>query len=212
MIALAIAAVLHNGQTKWFLPNELHVGDTVRCVVGGGHIDAKVKSPSSGYDMVWTKGREVQIARKSNGSTQVTCGTVSPPPFRRPNMPYIIGQNGLALIRGTNTLAVLERKYGKPTGAQPGAGNCVVAWTRLGIQAVFRGNRCTSASVLARVEVSGLRWSALTGAHVGDSVARLVWETPAAKQLSPTQWKIATRLVAVISRGKVAGFVATTRG
>jgi hypothetical protein len=194
------------GQTQWFMPGVVRAGDVVACG------PSRVRVPTltnGGTDWSWSKGRPQVSFAARNDALAIACGTTVPV-FRPWTMPYVIGQNGLALIRGKNTLGGLERKYGKPTGTQPGAGMCVVSWLRIGLHAIFRGNRCASASVLGSATVSGSRWSALAGVHVGDSVARLVWEVAAAKRLSPMHWKIATRLVAVVSNGKVTGFTAYT--
>ncbi|HLY94176.1 MAG TPA: hypothetical protein VKP14_04955 [Gaiellaceae bacterium] len=194
------------GHTEWFMPGVVHAGDVVAC----GPSRVSVPTLKNGEtDWLWAKNKPQVSVDVAHGAVAIACGTLIPA-FRSSTMPYVIGQNGLALIRGPNTLGALERVYGKPTGAQPGAGMCVVSWVPIGLHAIFRGNRCASASVLGNATVSGSRWSALAGVHVGDSVARLVWEVAAAKQLSPLHWKIATRLVAVVSNGKVTGFTAYT--
>jgi len=54
LVAFAVAVVVHNGQTRWYLPSALQTGDVVRCVVGTRHIDARVAS--SGSDLYWAKG------------------------------------------------------------------------------------------------------------------------------------------------------------
>ena len=122
------AVSLSGGQIRWFLPGALQTGDTVRCVVHGDAIRVKIRPPSagiSGVDFAWKRGgTSVQIARRTNGSTEIACGTMLASPIHRANMPYVIGQNGLGLIRGPNRLDRLERLFGAASTIQSGAALC----------------------------------------------------------------------------------------
>jgi hypothetical protein len=111
-------------------------------------------------------------------------------------MPYVIGQNGLALIRGKNTLAELVSRFG------PAA-----RWRAIGLIVTFRRG------VLVRASVTGHRWTTLTGARVGDPLAELIWRIGGRRVAGG--WLVATgaqyhsMLVARIRNGRVTGFVAT---
>jgi hypothetical protein len=200
---LGVALVLAGGQTAWFLPSRLHTGDVVRCVVGAKHIDGTVKA--TGSEVYAAKGGlKLAIARRSNGSTRVDCGTTNVPQFRRPTLPYLIGPNGFDLARGPNRLSRLTATYGRPSAKQPGAGNCLVVWRAAGLRARFRG-ACAADSVLVGATARGSRWSSLDGVHVGDSVARMVYEAPGAKRVDG-RWRVSAGLDALVAHGSVTGF------
>ena len=130
----------------------------------------------------------VTIQRRPNGATRITCGATGASDAlpRRAATPYVIGQNGLALIRGPNHLAALERVFGEPTTVRAGSGSteCSASWSTIGLSATFVGRACTSDSVLLKATVSGSAWSSLTDVHLGDSLAQLSWEDPTAKLVS----------------------------
>ena len=88
MLALALAGAaaasrpvvqIANGQTRWFLPAQLGTGDRIRCEVRGHAIEARVPAPplageTSGSDTWKAGGAQLEIERRANGATQVTCG------------------------------------------------------------------------------------------------------------------------------------------
>ena len=126
----------------------------------------------------------------------------------------MIGQNGLAAIRGPNRLSALERIYGSPgvTSSNP----CRATWRAIRLVATFAGNSCTADSVLAGAVVEGSRWHSLSGAQVGESLAKMLWDAQSAKPLSHGRWLLASggtthhaKLVAVTSVGVVVRLVLT---
>jgi hypothetical protein len=168
---------------------------------------------ATGGESAWRKdGPAFSIDRRPNGATEVRCGsaTSGTGSFVRLHDPYVIGQNGLGLIQGRNTLAALKGTFGAPsTVAQ-----CRATWRSIGLVATFAGALCTDSSALAGATVSGSRWGSLRGVRVGDSVAKLLWQAQDAKRLAPAQWLLASggsshhaKLVAAIHAGKVTSFV-----
>jgi hypothetical protein len=211
LIAVALVSlVLHGGQTRYFLPGELRSGETVLCVSSGRTVHATVPARAVGTD-AWTKGGpSLEIDRRANGSVKVFCGTPEPSGPPTSAMPYVIGPNGLALIRGANTLSKLEKIYGKPSETRP----CGASWSSIGLDVAFSLPKCT---VLRATTVRGSRWASLSGVRVGDSVAKMIWTTqtrsrPVGGRVyvigRGTQYR--AELVAFTTpNGAVAGFTAT---
>jgi hypothetical protein len=207
---------LHDGQTRYLLPSQSRVGEVIRCTVGGNWTDEAMPGvPASGAtsgDISWGNGGpRLSIDRHPNGATELRCGsaTSGTGSFARLQDPYVIGQNGLGLIQGSNTLATLEGTFGKPSATS----HCRAAWQGIGLVATFSGTDCTDSSPLEGATVRGARWGSLRGVRVGDSVARLLWQAQDAKRVA-AGWLLAAggsshhaRLVAVIRSGKVASFV-----
>jgi len=210
VIAVALVSlVLHGGQVRYFLPGELRSGETVQCVASGHAVHATVPARAVATD-TWTKGGpSLQIDRHANGAVKVFCGTPAPASPPKSTLPYVIGPNGLALIRGANTLSKLEQVYGKPSGTRP----CRAMWKQIGLEVTFAGRSC---AVLAAASVTGRRWTSLSGVHIGDPVAKMVWLTQT--RGSPTlghMWVIGrgsqyrSKLVARVgSKGTVDRFTA----
>jgi hypothetical protein len=207
-VVLTAIVVLSGGVTKWFMPSQLRTGETVRCAVGAKHVDVKVAAPpgsGTAFGWDWTKGGvKLSISRNANGASQVTCGDVKLPALRGSTTPYLIGPNGLNLIRGANTLAKLEANYGKPNEIQFGSA-CAATWKAIGLQVRFAGAACTASSVLVSATATGRRWSSLDGVHVGDSLARMVFEARGARKVDG-RWRVSAGLDALIARGIVTGF------
>jgi hypothetical protein len=217
------AVSLTQGQIRWFVPSALHTGDVVRCVVGSRSVEAEVAAPGSSADtFAWKRGGvSVQIERRPNGASEIACGTTLAA-FRRATLPYVIGQNGVGLIRGANRLADLERLFGTRSTSRTVAATCIAGWSKLALDATFDGPQCTSNSVLHSATVTGTVWSSLGGVHVGDSVARMQWQLPDARRVSSRHhrevWLLATahatgsQLLAVISSaGTVTELVCVIR-
>ncbi len=188
MIAVAVAGiVLHGGQTRFFLPGALRPGEKIRCTAKGHATVGDVPSRATGTDAFTIRGPQLDIDRRANGAIMIACGKTKAifPPTN--TIPYIIGQNGLARIRGANTLSRLEEIYGKPSETKP----CRALWKDIGLEVTFSGPSC---NVLDGASVTGSRWSSLSGVHIGDSVAKMVW-------LTQTRGHPALGHVWVISRG-----------
>jgi hypothetical protein len=209
---------LHDGQTRYLLPSQARAGEVVRCTVDGKSLDATMPGLQQGFvggtDAWGGGGRSLSIDRRPNGATELRCGsaTSGTGSFAQLQDPYVIGQNGLALIQGRNTLALLEGTFGKPSAVS----RCWAAWQAIGLVATFAGADCSDKSALAGATVRGARWGTLRGVRVGDSVARLLWQAQDAKHIGPSQWLLASggsshhaRLVAVVNAGKVVGFALT---
>jgi hypothetical protein len=213
VIAVALVSlVLHGGQIRYFLPGELRSGETVQCVASGHAVHATVPARAVATD-TWTKGGpSLQIDRRANGAVKVFCGTPTPARPPRSTLPYVIGPNGLALIRGANTLSKLEQIYGKPGKTRP----CGASWSSIGLDVAFSFPKCT---ILRTATVRGPRWASLSGVHVGDSVAKMVWTTQTRSHpvggriyVIGTGAQYRAELVAFTgSNGAVAGFTATLR-
>jgi hypothetical protein len=195
---------LKGGEARWFLPGRLHTGDFVRCVVESGAVQAKEPSPPSagvsvGTDSWTAAGASIQIDRRSNGATQIGCGNPAALAPRRATLPYVIGQNGVGLVRGQNNLTSLKRLYGRrSTVSWHDAARCRVTWPKVGLQATFDGVHCAGRSPLRSASVTGPSWSSLSGVHVGDPVARMRWQVPGAKLVSSTR----TRTVWLLATGR----------
>jgi len=212
LAAVAASVVLHAGQVQWFLPGTLRPGQVVRCAIASRVVYARVPNVGSA-DWAWTGHVRMSISRASNGAVEVACNAQLAR-RRSPTMPYVIGQNGVALIRGANHLGQLKRRYGRPTSTHASPGACTVVWGRSGLRTAF--SSCSAKAVLAHATVTSKRWSSLTGVHIGDSLPRLRFEAPHAKRLSANHWRLALShghsLVAVLGAGgRVARLVATLR-
>jgi hypothetical protein len=208
LAAVAASVVLQAGQVQWFLPGVLQPGQKVLCSIVPNVFAGRVPT-TGGADFAWTGGAQMSIQRASNGSVEAACNTQLAG-IRPSTMPYVIGQNGVALIRGTNHLAQLEQRYGRPTSTHASSGACKVVWQRAGLQTTFTS--CSSRAVLVRATVTSSRWGSLTGVQIGDSLARVLFEAPYARRLGASRWRLASShghsLVAEIARGRVAGLVA----
>ena len=215
MAALAVVAasvVLQAGQVQWFMPGKLQPGQAVRCSIAGRVLSAKVPTSGSGL-WAWKGNASMSISRAKSGAVEAACNTQLAPP-RRPTMPYVIGKNGLALIRGANHRSQLEQRYGRPTTTRASAHSCAVVWRRAALHASFTS--CAANAVLLRATTTSNRWSSITGVHIGDPLARVLFEAPYAKRLSASRWRLALShqhsLVAEIGiGGRVARLVATLR-
>jgi hypothetical protein len=134
-------------------------------------------------------------------------------------MPYVVGPNGLGLIRGANRLATLERLYGRASLHAGGVG-CTATWRGLGLAVIFATPSCDGGAVLRRAVVTGRRWQTLSGTRVGDAVGAMRWRQRDAKALSSrdgtTTWLLASarraphpRLLAAATGGRVASLTVT---
>jgi hypothetical protein len=194
------AVSLTDGQTRWFLPGVLEDGETVACVARGHTARAKVPAPtiSSGTEMFAVPGgASLVIERRPNGAAHITCGPASIAAHRRPTMPYVIGQNGVGLIRGANRFSDLKRLYGAPSSVL----HCTAVWSTIGLRAVLgtRPNSCAGDPAVTRALATDPRWSTLNGTRVGDSVPRMRWQEPDAMDVghgpvggSRDAWLLAT--------------------
>jgi hypothetical protein len=196
---------LADGQIRFFAPGTLHTGDLVRCDTLDVKIPAPTHAGTSGADFAWTRGgASVQIARQPDGATEIACGTMLASPIHRPTMPYVIGQNGLGLIRGPNRLARLEQLFGAAPTLQSGATSCTAAWSSIGLRATFAGSRCTSGSTLKSATVRGAKWSSLNGVRIGETAGEMRWQFPDTKRVSSahgrTVWLLST---AIASRSQL---------
>lgn len=209
LAAVAASVVLHAGQVQWFLPGTLHPGQAVRCSIAGRVVSAKVPASGSGV-WAWKGNASMGISRATSGAVEVACNTQLAPP-RLPTMPYVIGKNGVALIRGANHRSQLEKRYGRPTRTRASAGACTVVWRRAALQARFTS--CAANAALLRATATSSRWSSITGVHIGDPLARVLFEAPYTKRLSANRWRLAlshrNSLIAEIGAdGRVARLVA----
>ncbi|HEY8705218.1 MAG TPA: hypothetical protein VIL98_10720 [Gaiellaceae bacterium] len=205
---------LRDGQTRYLLPAQARAGEVIRCISHGTWTDATMPGlPAAGVaggnDAWRAGGPAISIGRRPNGATEIRCGSAtSGSGFFGRVTRYVIGQNGLGLIRGRNSLAVLERLYGRPSFAS--SAQCRATWRGIGLTATFGGGRCTDGSVLVGAVVEGSRWRSLRGVQVGDSVAKLLWEAQDAKAVAPGRWLLASggasqhaKLVAVARSGTI---------
>ena len=197
------ALLLAKGQTRWFMPNQLQTGELIGCVVNGREVDAKVPAASargsSGSDLMFRGGTAISIQRRSTGATQITCGATSADGTipRRGTLPYVIGQNGLGLIRGPNSFSALERLFGQPTSIRAGGlsnAHCSATWHTIGLTAAFADRECSGGNALLTATVRGSAWSSLSGVHIGDPIAEVAWEDPTAKIVSSANGKTSWRL------------------
>ena len=209
--------VLLDGQTGYFVPG---VRQVVRCSVNGVTLATRLPGQSttgstSGSDTVSAKGGvAMSVETRPNGASRVRCGSATAGTgfFGGSTNPYVISKNGLDLIRGPNTLAMLQRVYGHPVLSWHH--ECRATWKGIGLVVRFSYIRCDTRSVLANATVSGVRWHSLSGVQVGDSVAKLAWEAQGARPLGHGRWLIGSggtsrhaRLVAVTSVGAVVRLV-----
>ena len=208
-------------QTRFFVPGAVQAGELVTCGSVETHAPGPPAGNASGGSFGWDKTHTViTIAVQPNGAAEISCTTDGAlPPGPRPGTPpYFIGQNGVGLIRGRNSLAALVELYGKPTAAHSGPG-CTEVWTAFGLTATFAGSRCTGTSVLERATVTRSPWSSLTQVFVGDTVARLRFEDPTAQLVassgSGSTWRLArggasghAELVARSAGGKITALTA----
>src|ERR1700747_3616123 len=164
LAAVAASVVLHAGQVQWFLPGTLRPGQVVRCSVAGRVVYARVPNIGAAA-WAWTGHVRMSISRASNGAVEVACNAQLAR-RRIPTMPYVVGQNGVALIRGANHLAQLRRRYGRPKSTHASTGACTVVWGRAGLRTAFTS--CSPNAVLVHAVVTSARWSSLNGVHVGD--------------------------------------------
>jgi hypothetical protein len=215
------AFLLRDGQTRYLTPAEATTDALVRCVVDGSKLDARLSAPPSAGSTTGTQmwahgGAELSIGQRPNGATELRCGSATAGTgfFGQSPDPYVIGQNGLALIQGRNRLAALERIYGAPGAVQ--SRPCRATWRTIGLAATFADDRCNAGSVLAGAVVQGARWRSLSGAQVGESVGKLLWDAQTARPLAHGRWLLASggtsrhaRLVAETSVGAVARLVLT---
>lgn len=226
LAVLAAAAVattppvtLHAGERQWFPPGRLAVGAHVTCSAHGQRISLTVPRPApvvdAGGGFIFGGGIEASISTRPNGAVEADCNTNAAPP-ERATMPYVAGPNGLGLLRGVNTLARVRALYGR--GATTHTGDaCRVVWRGIGLAATFTS--CAHAGTLVQATLTDTRWSSLSGVHVGDSLARALWQDQAAFRLSAAMWalggvgrKHAPRLLARVSRlGVVTELVVVER-
>jgi hypothetical protein len=205
---------LKDGQTRWFVAGKLRPGQEIRCRVGGRTFTATFSKGKKTSGTVWfdTVGHgTIQIAGRGNGAAQVSCGSATVQP-RYPTLPYVIGQNGVALIRGANRRSQLRRAFGPPTSRD----RCVTTWGTIGLRATFAGKTCAAGDpLLTTATALGPKWSTLLGARIGDDLAEMLWLQPGAKKISTGRWRLASArhkkgrstLYAVIGKdGKVAAF------
>jgi hypothetical protein len=215
--ATSLVVPLRDGQTAYFSPG---VRQVVRCTVNGVTLATRLSgqgSPGtlSGSDSASRKGgATMSVETRPNGASRVRCGSATAGTgfFGGTSSPYVIGKNGLGLIRGPNTFAALQRVYGRPVLFWHH--ECRAVWKSVGLVVRFSYVRCTPSSTLANATVSGVLWHSLSGVQVGDSVAKLAWEAQGAKPLGHGRWLLGSggtsnhaRLVAVTSVGAVVRLV-----
>lgn len=189
---------MREGQTRWFFDGGLKIGQTVRCVAGTEEVAAKVPDVGPGVSTgtsaftTTTSGKalSMQIERQPNGATRIVCGPQGSPQRRPATLPYVIGRNGVGLIRGPNRLDQLTHLFGAPTslrnGPAPGR-RCTATWRAIGLVVMFGRAVCDRDAVLDRAFVSGKAWSSLNGTHIGDRVPQMRWQQPGAKLLTRTR-------------------------
>jgi hypothetical protein len=217
--ATSLVVPLRDGQTAYFAPG---VRQVVRCSVNGVTLASRLSGQAtpgtiSGSDSVASKGgATMSVETRPNGASRVRCGSATAGTgfFGGSTNPYVIGKNGLDLIRGPNTLGALQRAYGRPVLFWHH--ECRAVWKAIGLVVRFSYIRCVPRSVLANATVSGVLWHSLSGVQVGDSVAKLAWEAQGAKPLGHGRWLLGSggmshhaRLVAVTSVGAVVRLVLT---
>jgi hypothetical protein len=123
----------------------------------------------------------------------------------------VIGQNGVALIRGVNHRSQLRRVFGPPTSRN----RCATTWGTIGLRATFAGKTCAAGDpLLTNATALGPKWSTLLGARIGDELPEMLWLQPGAKKVSAGRWRLASArhktgrstLFALIKDGRVAAF------
>jgi hypothetical protein len=219
LLAAVPAPTLHSGERAWFVPGRLPVGAHVVCKAGGHAMRLTVPAPTSarnvGSGFFTGGGIGASIASRPNGAVEVDCNVSQAPPNRL-TVPYAVGRNGLGLIHGPNTLARVRKLYGFGT-AHGNDGMCRVRWPAQGLVGTFAS--CASSSVLIRATVADARWSSLNGVHIGDSLARMLWQDQGAVRLTADAWVLggvgrsnSPRLLAYVSRlGIVTALVVSER-
>lgn len=208
LAAIAASVVLQAGQVQWFMPGALRASEVVRCSVAGRVVYARVPNRGAAT-WGWTGHVKMSISRATNGAVEVACNAQLAP-RRVTATQFLIGQNGVALIRGAVHLSQLEHRYGRPASRHASSGACTVVWPHVGLRTTFAS--CSADAVLVRAAVTSTRWSSLGGVHIGDPLARMLFEAPYSKRLSDGRWRLALShghsLVAEIGHGRVARFVA----
>jgi hypothetical protein len=207
LAALAASVVLQSGEVHWFLPGTLRPAEVVHCSTAAGVVYGRVPNHGSAT-WAWTGHRHMSISRATNGAVEAACNAQLAG-RRIPRLPYVIGQNGVALIRGIDRLGQLERRYGRPSSTRRRS-SCTVVWARAGLWARFTS--CSASARLVRATATSTRWSSLNGVHIGDPLARMLFEAPYAKRLGPNHWRLALShrhsIVAVTSHARVVRLVA----
>jgi hypothetical protein len=162
--------VLRDGQTAYFLPG---ANTVVRCVVHGAAIEVRLPRTgasaggTTGSDRISrTGGASISTETRPNGASRVRCGSATAGTgfFGRSPNAYVIGKNGLDLIRGPNTLAALQRVYGRPVLSW--YHECRATWKAIGLVVRFSYIRCGPRSVLANAPAgcAGVRSTACRSA------------------------------------------------
>jgi hypothetical protein len=160
----------------------------------------------------------VEIERRATGAVQISCG--SAPAHRRPRLPYVVGQNGLSLIRGPNVLRSLEQRLGVPSSLRTTAAGCRALWPKLRLEATL--TRCVLDAPVRGAVIRGLPWSTLDGTRVGDPLPRMRWQQPDARLVSTGRgesvWLLtkshaprSSRLYATVRSGRVAALTFSAR-
>src|SRR5690348_13659667 len=218
LLATASAPTLHSGERQWFVPGRLSVGAHVICTAPGHSLTLIVPPATRAQDVgtgSFTGGSiHASISTRPNGAVEADCNTSEAPPTR-PTLPYIAGPHGLGLIRGTSTVARVRRLYG--VGLLRRGVPCRVSWRAIGLVAVFTS--CGGTGSLVRATIVDPRWSSLNGVHIGDSIARMLWQDQGARRLTADTWALGgvgrkgpPRLLARIGRlGLVTAFVVVAR-
>ncbi|HEY3541672.1 MAG TPA: hypothetical protein VGK79_03935 [Gaiellaceae bacterium] len=203
--------VVHGPQHRWFAPGALAAGARVRCRSHGRTIVLTVPARKTGVLRAADGlggGIQASVEVRPNGAVEIDCDLTGAPPVRA-TLPYVIGRNGLALLRGTNTLARLRAEYGPGTTMRTRP--CRVRWRTIGLSATF--GSCAPNAQLAAATVTSRRWTTLNGVRIGDSVARLLWQDQGAARITERTWALGgrsarPRLLARLDRaGRVAEFV-----
>jgi len=183
--------VVQGPQRHWFAPGALLAGGHVRCRSHGRTIVLTVPARSAGASKGadgFGGGIQASVEVRPNGAAEVDCDTTGAAPVRA-TPPYLIGRNGLALLRGANTLARLRAVYGP--GVQTPAQPCRVRWRAVGLSATFAS--CAPDAALVAATVTSPRWTTLNGVRVGQSLGRMLWQDPGAKRLTAQRWALGGR-------------------
>ena len=191
--------VVQGPQRHWFAPGALLAGGHVRCRSDGRTIVVTMPAHSAGAQHGadgFGGGIQASVEARPNGAAEVDCDTTGAAPARA-NPPYVIGPNGLALLRGANTLARLRSVYGPgiTTHTRP----CRLRWRAIGLSATFAS--CAADAALVAATVTSPRWTTLNGVRVGQSLGRMLWQDQGAKRLTAQRWALGgTRLLARLDR------------